>query len=194
MKSFLMILIFGMFLTLNASVEDDITDMMVKNSEKVTGILKDKVMPKEEQDAEIIRLVDPLFDFNLMGKLCLGKSIYNTLTKVQKNNFHVVFNKKIKESYINKLHLYTDEKLEFEKAQRVKATRITLLSYLITKTEKKPVLYKFYENDEKQWLIYDVDIFGVSIVQTYRNQFSAALKTKSFEQFLDELDKDKTEQ
>ena len=194
MKSFLMILIFGMLFTLNASVEDDITDMMVKNSEKVTSILKDKVMPKEEQDAEIVRLVDPLFDFNLMGKLCLGKSIYSTLTKAQKSNFHVVFNKKIKESYINKLHLYTDEKLEFEKAQRIKATRITLLSYLITKTEKKPVLYKFYENDNKEWLIYDVDIFGVSIVQTYRNQFSAALKTKSFEQFLDELDKDKTEQ
>ncbi|WP_345992615.1 ABC transporter substrate-binding protein [Sulfurimonas sp. HSL-1716] len=193
MKSFLMILIFGVFFTLHANVEDDITNMIVQNSEKVTSILKDKSMPKAEQDKEIVRLVDPLFDFYLMGKLCLGKTIYTSLTKKQKSEFHVVFNRKIKESYINKLHLYTDEKLEFEKAKRIRKTRITLLSYLITKTEKKPVIYKFYENDEKKWLIYDVDIFGVSIVQTYRNQFSAALKTKSFEQFLEELDKDKSQ-
>ncbi len=192
-KSFLMILIFGMFLTLNAGVEEDITKMMVQNSEKVTSLLKDKTIPKEKQDRDIITLVNPLFDFNLMGKLCLGKAIYSGLTKEQKIKFHDVFNRKIKDSYIGKLHLYTDEKLEFEEAKRVKETRITLLSYLITKTEKKPVLYKFYENDEKQWLIYDVDIFGVSIVQTYRNQFSAALKTKTFEQFLDELDKDKSQ-
>ena len=46
-----------------------------------------------------------------------------------------------------------------------------------------------YENSQQKWLIYDVDIFGVSIVQTYRNQFSAALKTQSFEQFLVELGK-----
>lgn len=192
MKSFLMILVFGMFFTLSASVEDDITSMMAQNSEKVTSILKDKIMTKEEQDRKIIKLVNPLFDFDLMGKLCLGKAIYSSLTKKQRSSFHDVFNKKIKDSYTGKLHLYTDEKLEFERAQRVKKTRITLLSYLITKTEKKPVLYKFYENDNKEWLIYDVDIFGVSIVQTYRNQFSAALKKETFEQFLDELDKDKT--
>ena len=71
-----------------------------------------------------------------------------------------------------------------------KDKRLSLQSYLITKTERKSVIYKFYLSDEKQWLIYDVDIFGVSIVQTYRNQFAGALKTKSFEQFLAELNTD----
>ena len=187
-----MLFIFGLFFTLHAGVEEDITETIVKNSEKVTSILKDKTMTKEEQDRELIKLVNPLFDFTLMGKLCLGKSTYSDLSKEQRSRFHEVFNRKIKESYINKLHLYTDEKLEFEKAQRVKDTRITLLSYLITKTEKKPVVYKFYENDAKEWLIYDVDIFGVSIVQTYRNQFAAALKTGTFEEFLEKFDKDKS--
>ena len=160
MRSFLMIFIFGLFFTLHAGVEDEITDMIVKNSKIVTSILKDKTMPKEEQDRRLIKLVNPLFDFNLMGKLCLGKTVYSNLTKEQRSRFHEIFNRKIKDSYISKLHLYTDEKLEFEKAHIVKETRMTLLSYLITKTEKKPVLYKFYENEAKQWLIYDVDIFA----------------------------------
>ena len=190
MKSFLFLFIFGLFFALHAGVEESVTDMMTKNSQKVTSILRDKTMPKKKQDEELIKIVDPLFDFKLMGTLCLGKATYTGLSEEQKSKFHAVFNKKIKNSYTGKLHLYTDEKLEFEKAQMGKGKRMSLQSYLITKTERKPVVYKFYESDEKQWLIYDVDIFGVSIVQTYRNQFAAALKTKSFEQFLAELNTD----
>ncbi len=190
MKSFLFIFIFGLFFSLHAGVEESVTNMMANNSQKVTSILKDNSISKQKQDEELIRLINPLFDFKLMGTLCLGKSTYNALSGEQKTKFHLVFNKKIKNSYTGKLHLYTDEKLEFEKAKIVKDKRMLLQSYLITKTEKKSVLYKFYESDDKKWLIYDVDIFGVSIVQTYRNQFAAALKTKSFEQFLSELNTD----
>jgi phospholipid transport system substrate-binding protein len=190
LKSFLFLFIFGLFFNLNAGVEEGVTDMMIKNSQKVTSILKDKTMSKKKQDAELIKIVDPLFDFKLMGTLCLGKVTYSGLSEEEKAKFHIVFDKKIKNSYTGKLHLYTDEKLEFDKAQMGKGKRIALQSYLITKTERKPVVYKFYLSDDKQWLIYDVDIFGVSIVQTYRNQFAAALKTKSFEQFLAELNTD----
>ncbi|MDD2357932.1 MAG: ABC transporter substrate-binding protein [Thiovulaceae bacterium] len=190
MKSFIFIFIFGLFFSLHAGVEESVTTMMINNSQKVTTILKDKGISKTRQDVELIKLVDPLFDFNLMGTLCLGKATYAALSEDQKTKFHTVFNKKIKNSYTGKLHLYTDEKLEFEKAKIVKDKRMMLQSYLITKTEKKSVVYKFYEADNKKWLIYDVDIFGVSIVQTYRNQFAAALKTKSFEQFLLELNTD----
>ncbi len=190
MKSFLFLSIFGLFFNLYAGVEESITDMMVKNSQKVTSILKDKTISKKKQDEQLIKIVDPLFDFKLMGTLCLGKTTYLGLSEEQKAKFHTVFNKKIKNSYTGKLHLYTDEKLEFDKAQMGKGKRLSLQSYLITKTERKSVIYKFYLSDEKQWLIYDVDIFGVSIVQTYRNQFAGALKTKSFEQFLAELNTD----
>ena len=48
-----MIFIFGLFFTLHAGVEDEITDMIVKNSKIVTSILKDKTMPKEEQDRRV---------------------------------------------------------------------------------------------------------------------------------------------
>jgi len=37
------------------------------------------------------------------------------------------------------------------------------------------------------WFIYDVNLVGVSIIQTYRKQFSEFLKTKSFDQLLKSL-------
>ncbi len=36
-------------------------------------------------------------------------------------------------------------------------------------------------------LIYDVDLIGVSIIQTYRKQFSAFLNENSFDEFLSYL-------
>ena len=74
MKSFLFLSIFGLFFNLYAGVEESITDMMVKNSQKVTSILKDKTISKKKQDEQLIKIVDPLFDFKLMGTLCLGKT------------------------------------------------------------------------------------------------------------------------
>ncbi len=190
MKSFLFLFLFGFFLNLYAGVEESITEMMEKNSQKVTAILKDKTLSKSKQDSELLKIVDPLFDFKLMGTLCLGKATYMGLSEKEKAKFHTIFNKKIKNSYTGKLHLYTDEKLAFEKAKMGKGKRLSVQSFLITKTERKSVIYKFYQADDKEWLIYDVDMFGVSIVQTYRNQFAAALKRKSFEQFLAELNTD----
>ena len=72
--------------------------------------------------------------------------------------------------------------------KKVKSTRITLQSNIIGKDETYKVVYKFYkQKNRNNWLIYDVDLVGVSIVQTYRKQFQEYLKTKSFKQLLQSL-------
>ncbi len=45
---------------------------------------------------------------------------------------------------------------------------------------KKKYHFKFY-NDNNNWLIYDVDVLGVSIVQTYRSQFRDILANQGFD-------------
>ncbi|EAH9104456.1 toluene tolerance protein, partial [Campylobacter jejuni] len=46
---------------------------------------------------------------------------------------------------------------------------------------------KFY-NDNNNWLIYDVDVLGVSIVQTYRSQFGDILANQGFDALLQKLE------
>jgi len=65
--------------------------------------------------------------------------------------------------------------------------RIHLPTHLMRKNEKRDVLYKFYKSKKRGWLIYDVDILGVSIIQTYRTQFSGILKENSFDVLLEKL-------
>ena len=49
-------------------------------------------------------------------------------------------------------------------------------------------MYKFYNAKESGWLIYDLDILGVSIVQTYRSQFGGLLENGTFEDLLKRLE------
>ncbi|WP_291953133.1 ABC transporter substrate-binding protein, partial [Campylobacter sp.] len=48
------------------------------------------------------------------------------------------------------------------------------------------VVFKFY-NKNNDWKIYDVDIFGISIIQTYRSQFKDILTNADFDTLLDKL-------
>ena len=49
------------------------------------------------------------------------------------------------------------------------------------------------KNKKKEWRVYDVDIEGVSLITTFRSQFSGVLKNSSFEELLEKL-KNPTEQ
>ena len=100
----------------------------------------------------------------------------------------VPFEKKIKLSYLDKLRLYNNEKVIIKKLKKVKPTRITLETQVIGLDDTYKVVYLFYKKKQNNhWYIYDVELVGVSIIQTYRKQFSEFLKTKSVNQLIKSL-------
>lgn len=185
-------ILFSLLLVLNFTYanfkKDNIDAQMGNTIDKVLMILKDSNMPKEKSE-EIINLMDPIFDYELMSRLSLGKE-WNLLSKEKKEDFVKTFTEKLKNSYVEKLDLYTDELVEILGKEQPKANRIILRTQLVGKEEKYQINYKFYEKSKDSWLIYDVDLLGVSIIQTYRKQFSGFLKDKTFEELLSFL-KDK---
>ena len=73
-------------------------------------------------------------------------------------------------SFTSKLGLYKDEEIKVTTLDKVKE-RMFLNSQMIINGEVKNIIFKFYDK-KGDWLIYDVDILGVSIIQTYRSQFA----------------------
>ncbi len=131
-------------------------------------------------------IIDPLFDFNLMGKLSLGKRTYKSISPSQREEFNKLFNQKIKASYIKKIDLYSDEEVLVKAVKKVKS-RIHLVTYIISGGDENEVLYKFYHSKKRGWVIYDVDVLGVSIIQTYRQQFAEILQEDDFDTLLKKL-------
>lgn len=189
----LLILLFLLFSSFSfaglkhATIHPDMTNRI----DKVLMILKDSKLDKNKKAEEIINLMDNVFDYSLMSRLSLGNE-WNKLTASQQEQFIKLFTKKLKDSYIEKLDLYTDELVQVLGVEQPKSNRVVLKTQLIGKEEKYEIDYKFYQEEGiDSWLIYDVDLLGVSIIQTYRKQFSGFLQDKSFEELLTFLNSNK---
>ncbi len=148
-------------------------------------VLKDESLKQEQKGQKIIEIIDSVFDYNTMSKIALGKKTWNSISKEKREEFVKVFEKKLKSSYIRKLELYTNQKVEIIELLPYKKTRLQLVSQLVGNDDTYKINYNFYKNRAaSEWLIYDVDLVGVSIIQTYRKQFSGLLKEKTFDEML----------
>ena len=88
---------------------------------------------------------------------------------------------------MEKLDLYTDEEVIIGDAKQTKKKRAVLTTYLVSEDDKKEMIYKFRKHKKRGWVVYDVDILGVSFIQTYRSQFSGVLKNKSMDELIEDL-------
>ncbi len=185
----ILLLALMMSMPLMAIEEAAIKSTMKEKIDAITELLKDKSTDKTQRDNRVIMIIDPVFDFSLMGKLSLGKQAYKSITPAQRETFNTLFNQKIKASYIKKIDLYSDEKVIVKESKKVKS-RIHLVTSIVSDGEENEVLYKFYRSKSRAWVIYDVDILGVSIIQTYRQQFAEVLQEHDFDELLRRLKSD----
>ena len=171
----------------HAIEEQRIQTVMDSKVKKVLNVLKDKKLSQKQKEQKSIRVMDGIFDYHTMAQISLGKK-WKTLSSKEKKQFTHAFEKKIKHSYVDKLRLYNNQKVIIKALKKPKSNRITLENQIIGKSDTYKVIYQFYKKKQKNdWYIYDVRLAGVSIVQTYRKQFSDFLKTKSFNQLLKSL-------
>ncbi|MBS1254504.1 MAG: putative phospholipid-binding protein MlaC [Deltaproteobacteria bacterium] len=185
-----MIFLLMLFFSSSNLYADEVSEIRAMTKEKVDvviNILKDNNLSKNEKKEGILTTIDELFDFSLMARLSLGKKHWKSLSKSKRKEFSELFVERLKLSYLEKLDLYTDEEVVVDEAKLTKKNRVEVLTYLVTKDDKKEMTYKLYKSKKKGWMVYDVDILGVSIVQTYRSQFSGILKKESIEQLMERM-------
>ena len=185
-----LISLFAVFFAAASLSADEVSEIQAMTKEKVDLViqtLKDTSLSKKEKKEGILKTIDGLFDFNLMARLSLGKKNWKALSKAKRKEFSMLFVERLKQSYLDKLDLYTDEEVVVGEAKLTKKNRVEVLTFLITKDDKKEMTYKLYKSKKKRWMVYDVDVLGVSIVQTYRSQFSGILKKESMEQLMERM-------
>ena len=186
----ILIVLLMLFFTSSALVADEVSEIRAMTKEKVDiviNILKDKSLSKNEKKEGILETIEGLFDFSLMARLSLGKKHWKSLSKSKRKEFSELFVERLKLSYLEKLDLYTDEEVVVDEARKTKNNRVEVVTYLVTEDDKKEMIYKLYKTKKKGWMVYDVDVLGVSIVQTYRSQFSGVLKKETMEQLMERM-------
>ncbi len=180
--------------SLVANDQEDLKNHFLKKIDKVILVVKDKSLSNEKRNDDIIVLLTPMFDFKLMAKLSLGKKAWMKLSKAEQDKFVELYVERMKNSYSSKIDSYKDEKIEVKDVIQ-KKNKIAIKTDIISSDDKSfEVVYKYYKPkrpkaDKEDWLIYDVEIIGISILKADKAQFKEFLQTKSINDLMDVLAK-----
>jgi len=190
MKKTIIILIISIF-TINLFADQNIDQNIMNNlnnvSKEIINIMKENKYNKEKRNQLIINKITPLFDFKLMAKLSLGRN-WKQLSTTEKKIFTSKYIKRMKESYSNKFDDYNNQVITIDKIITVKKNRKKVYTTIKNSNEKYKIVYKYYKSKKNnKWLIYDVEIEGVSIIKTDKYQFNEFLKSHNIQELIKKI-------
>ena len=174
----------------NSAIADDrntVEKLLKDKLDAVILVLQNQKLDHQSKKDEISTIIMPVFDFPLMAKLTLGRKHWPAMTKEQQAKFTELFISLLKESYLEKISLYTDERVVYQESVQIKR-KVHIATDLIYKDNKISMLYKFYKS-EHGWRIYDIEIEGISLIVTYRSQFAQVLNEGTIDDLILKLQK-----
>ncbi len=165
------------------------TDQIKVTVDKIIAILNDPELTIPEKDEErrklIRRAADERFDWHEMARRTLARH-WRKRTDQEREAFVPLFTDLLERTYMNRVKNYSGERVVYE-GERVKG-KYSLVSVTVftSKEVEIPVEYRLQKKGE-EWLIYDVSIEGVSLVNNYRTQFNSIILNSSYEGLVEKL-------
>ncbi|UCD30849.1 MAG: ABC transporter substrate-binding protein [Desulfobacterales bacterium] len=165
-------------------------DLLRNKIDFAIEVLQRKESELQARNKKILEIVSPIFDFPLMAKLALGREYWPSLSEEKKKKYLTLFTERLKAAYLDKLTLYTDERVVYKMPVQ-DGRKIRIPTELISKGDTVSMLYKMYKS-RKGWKIYDIEIQGVSIISSYRSQFKEILSKGTIDDLLLKLETNET--
>ncbi len=137
---------------------------------------------REARRAAIKKVITKNFRFEEMARHALGPN-WEGLSNAQRSDFQKIFQDLFVDSYSRLvLDFLKKEKVEYvgEKTDKQQAVVNTTIYRM---NESIPVDYSMLTG-QQQWLVWDVRIDGVSIVDNYRKTFTRIIQQESFDGLL----------
>ena len=162
------------------------TDQLKGSVEKIIQILEDPALKPEDKAAErraaIRKEAEQVFDFQETAKRALGPH-WQGLSEADRKEFVSLFADLLERSYISKIEQYSGEKVTYA-GDSVSAGAATVKTRFTTsKGTDVPIDYRMLAKGDR-WLVYDVNIEGISLIGNYRTQFNKIIQTSSFQELV----------
>lgn len=129
-----------------------------------------------------------LFDFKELSARTVGPS-WTSFTEDQKNRFTDAFTTLLRTTYAEKLEGYDGGTATYTgETMNTKGDRIEIRTRIALKNSTVGVDYRMAKKSAG-WLVYDVIVEGVSLVQNYRSQFQDLLVKNDAEYLIAQVQK-----
>ncbi len=163
-------------------------EQVKKEINQAFSILRNPKLSSKEKSQKILEIVDKFVDWHEVAKRVLGIR-WRRVTPQQREKFTQVFKEFVKANYADKFEKYSDEKVVYEK-QELDPPYARVFLKVYSKKQPEPISMECrLINNNGKWLVYDILIAGVSMVNNYRVQIANILVNKSFDDMLKTLEK-----
>jgi phospholipid transport system substrate-binding protein len=158
------------------------TDHLKASVEQIVKVLEDPAMRAgsraQERRAAIRKEAEGVFDFTETAKRALGRH-WQGLSDKDRQEFTTLFTDLIERAYISKIERYSGERIAYA-GESVDSGLATVRTRFVTKQGTEiPVDYRMQQRGDR-WLVYDVSVEGVSLINNYRTQFDKIIQTSSY--------------
>lgn len=164
-------------------------DLVKKTADRILTILKDPSLKGatklQERRQKLWEAISTAFDVEEMSKRALGRH-WSKRSPGEKKEFVALFSHLIQDTYIGKIDLYSDEEIVYL-GEKQDSQYATVSTKILTKTGTEITADYRLLKDQEKWMVYDVVIEGVSLVNNYRTQFNNILIKSSYEKLVEKM-------
>jgi phospholipid transport system substrate-binding protein len=166
-----------------------VSDQLKEAIDRVIKILEDPALKgpgaAAERQARVTKIAQEIFDFPEVARRALARH-WQPLTDTQRREFTALFADLLERSYVSKIELYSGEKITYGNERLDEETAIVPTRIASKSGAEIPIDYRMQKKGVR-WLVYDVNIEGVSLVSNYRTQFNKIIQTSSFNDLIVKL-------
>lgn len=187
LKRFSVPMLFGLLMTLAgaAFAADNATESVRTSVDAIIAILKDAALDKPAKREKIRGVIAERFDFRAMSQSTLATN-WKKASQEEQRQFVALFAELIQNTYIGRVEAYTNETVKYP-GEKITKDRAVVETLIMTSNAEIPVTYKLYLKDDR-WLVYDVNIEGVSLISNYRNSYQEIVKKEGFSGLLAKME------
>ena len=159
------------------------TDQIRQTTDKILAIVQSPALkgPDNEQQrrAQMSRAVAERFDWAAMARSALGKH-WAGFPEAQRKEFTGLFSQLVENNYMAQVESYSGEKVVYKGDKVEGAYGVVDVVVVTLRGREIPVSYRVLQKGG-EWLVYDVNVEGVSLVNNYRSQIGSILNNSSYE-------------
>jgi phospholipid transport system substrate-binding protein len=160
----------------------------------IVEVLRDRDLADEVRRERVEEIAYTRFDFQTIARLVLARN-WKKLSPEQREEFVVEFKQHLSGSYWRTLDDYRDETVELTGSRLARNGDVTVRSRIVGADTQAPILIDYRMRPKgEEWVVIDVIIESVSLVQNFRSQTQEIISDVGVDQLIDQLRKKNAEQ
>ena len=186
------LLVVSVILSTVMNAQNSPIPMLEQTANNIIATLKENKSSLKNNPNIIYKAVEtnllPIVD--VAGMSVLGRQAWSKATNTQRAQFSKAFTRLVIRTYSSPLAQYSDESVQFLPLRGSLDSRFLRVNSIIIRAEGQniPLSYSLVAKNG-QWKIYDISVEGVSLLQSFRSQFAAALQNSSIDEVIKLMEK-----